>query len=192
MTPEGITVTVNGGEPVPGEWGEVQYMPGLEERVAALEALLLPRQPEWTDGQAEEFRAEWERRLGDGPFRLRKYEPARLPPPAPALTPETAEALLREHVTVVAPGETLVVRVPGSWTPEQAEHYQEYADAATACGRISFPVLVVIGEELAVAPAAPQGPFSPGTPIGPYDGPGHALRAPDYPVGGPGCPGCGP
>jgi hypothetical protein len=68
-----------------------------------------------------------------------------------ALTPEVARALLRECVTIVRPGETLVVRVPPSWSPQQAEWYQEHADIATADGRIPFRVLVVIGDGLAVA-----------------------------------------
>jgi hypothetical protein len=68
LEPEDVAVTVNGGEPVPGEWGQVQYAPALEERVAALEALLLPREPEWTPEQAEEFRAEFEQRAAAGGF----------------------------------------------------------------------------------------------------------------------------
>ena len=61
------------------------------------------------------------------------------------LTPEIARALLRECVTVVQPGETLVIRAPGTWTPRHVEEYQDYADAATEAGQISFRVLVVIG-----------------------------------------------
>jgi hypothetical protein len=71
-------------------------------------------------------------------------------PPAAALTPEAARALLRECITVVQPGETLVVRVPGDWTPRMMVEYQDYADAATESGYIPFKVLVVIGEQVAI------------------------------------------
>jgi hypothetical protein len=155
-----VTVSVDGGDPVPGEWGQVRYMPGIEDRIAALEAALLPRDPEWTDEQVAEFRAKWDERMAAGDWEHRKYEPVRVLPQAPLLTPETARALLSECVTVVKPGETLVIRVPESWTPQQAEQYQEYADAATGSARISFPVLVVIGEELAVVQPEPDDAFA--------------------------------
>ena len=128
----------------------------LEQRVAALEErltfpLLMVEAPEWTDEQAETFQAEFGRQLRSGEFRW-------LPPGSPLLTPETARALLRECVTVVSPGETLVIRVPDTWTAQQADVYQEYADAATASGRIPFPVLVVLGAELGVARVEPGNP----------------------------------
>jgi len=110
--------------------------------VAALEALLVPQVPEWTEEQAAEFRQKWEERA---------KEPPRLLPHAPLLTPELARALLRECVTVVKPGETLVIRVPDSWSPGQVHTYQEYANAATEAGAVPFGVLVVLGEEPGVA-----------------------------------------
>jgi predicted SAM-dependent methyltransferase len=67
--------------------------------------------------------------------------------PDRTLSPDEARALLRECVTVVRPGETLVIRVPPSWTAYQVQEYQEYADAAG----LPFRVLVVMGDELAVA-----------------------------------------
>lgn len=149
LHPEDVTVTVNGGEPVPGEWGQVQYAPGLEERVAALEALL-PAEPSfqapesWTPEQVEKFTAEWG---------CRKYEPVRLLPPGPVLTVEVVEAALRECVTVVKPGETLVIRCR-DWTPAQVEQYQDYVDSAW--GDLPFRVLVVIGDEFAVVPPEPD------------------------------------
>ena len=115
--PEDITVTASGGEPVSGEWGQVQYMPGLEERVAALEA------------------------GGFGQHRVRVL------PPGPVLTREVVEAALRECVTVVKPGETLVIRCR-DWTPKQAEQCEEYLNAPWR--ETPFRVLVVIGDELAV------------------------------------------
>jgi hypothetical protein len=124
----------------------------LEDRVAALEAAMQPpgviSAGEWTPEQEAEFEAELKRKLGDEAFRHREV---RWAAPAPVLTPEAARALLRECVTVVQPGETLVIRAPVTWSPQQAELYQEHADAATEAGRIPFRVLVVIGDELAVA-----------------------------------------
>jgi hypothetical protein len=167
LHPEDVTVTVNGGGPVPGERGQVRYAPGLEERVAALEAALAETRassaevqftfPEWTPEQAEEFRAEFGRRAVGGGFDTRHV---RWLPPAPVLTPEAARALLSECVTVVKPGETLVIRVPDSWTPEQAGAYQQVANEAREDGRISFPVVIVPGEQLAVA--RPEPDSSPG------------------------------
>lgn len=151
MTPEDITVTVNGGEPVPGEWGQVQYAPGLEERVAALEALLLPREPGWTPELVEKFKAAFYQRMSeDPPSEHGKYEPVRLLPPGPVLTREVVEAALRECVTAVKPGETLVIRCR-DWTPGQVDQYQEYIDEAWR--DLPFRVVAVIGDELAVAPA---------------------------------------
>lgn len=124
----------------------------LEDRVAAIEralavpALDLPGQ--LTDEQVAGFREEF--------ARLAKLPGVRWLPRAPVLTPETARALLRECVTVVQPGETLVIRAPGTWTPRHVEEYQDHADAATASGRIPFRVLVVIGDELAVIQPEPD------------------------------------
>jgi hypothetical protein len=64
-------------------------------------------------------------------------------------------ALLSECVTVVKPGETLVIRVTG-WTPEQADLYQEYLDATAAAIGAGFRVLVVIGDELGIADPKPE------------------------------------
>lgn len=140
--------------------GDVKPEPTLEERVAALEALLSPRitpGPGWTPEQVEEFKAEWERRLSEAPFELRKYEPVRLLPPGPVLTREVVEAALRECVTVVKPGETLVIRCR-DWTPAQLEQYQEYIDAELR--GLPFRVLVVIGDEITAIPPEPDGAFA--------------------------------
>jgi hypothetical protein len=51
---------------------------------------------------------------------------------------------------IVKPGETLVIR-SSTWTPDQADQYQEYLDARHGCGEIPFRVLVVLGDGLAVA-----------------------------------------
>jgi hypothetical protein len=70
--------------------------------------------------------------------------------PVPVAIDEDAlrDAVLRViagHATVM-PGETLVIRCQG-WNPEQAQYYQEDLDRRG----LPFRVLVVIGDELAVA-----------------------------------------
>lgn len=178
-----------GGEVEPGALKEIPCT--LAERVAALEErlaypLLLAAAPEGDGKQAADVEASVKRSLGADEFRRRGI---RLLPPGPVLTREVVEAAIRECVTVVKPGETLVIRCR-DWTPDQAGQFQEYADAAWR--DLPFRVLAVIGDELAVAPAEPQGPFSPGTPIKPFDGYAQTPRTRDYPAGGPGCPGCNP
>lgn len=66
-----------------------------------------------------------------------------------ALEPDEARALLRECVTVVAPGETLVVRVSDWWTPRHTDEFMRYFDAQ------GFPFRLVLawGEEFAVVQA---------------------------------------
>jgi hypothetical protein len=65
------------------------------------------------------------------------------------LRPGQVRQLLRECVTVVKPGETLVMR-GCDWTPEQVRAIREWMDRERESGRISFRVLVVPGDELAV------------------------------------------
>ena len=133
----------------------------LEERVARLEAamwpLLITTPEEWTQEQHEGFEAELKRQMGDEAWKRREV---RILHREPVLTPETARALLSERVTVVRPGETLVIRVPDSWTPNQAREYQRYADEATERGRIPFKVLVVTGDEFAVVQPASDEAFA--------------------------------
>lgn len=96
--------------------------------------------------------------LGEGIEEARKLTGEGCPDhadPVPVLGPDEARALLRECAAVVAPGETLVVRVPCDWTEEQRRRCQQEA-AALAGG--AFPVVVVACEELAVARPAPASP----------------------------------
>lgn len=130
-------------------------MPDLEERVAALEAMLanpsrwfiLPAFPALTPEQEAELRGGVEAALEAGPYTHR------ILPPPPPLTSEQVRQLLRECVTIVKPGETLVVRVPWTTTPTQLREYQRAMDSAEG-GVIPFRVLVVAGDELGVRQAA--------------------------------------
>ena len=73
------------------------------------------------------------------------------------LTPETAEALLRECVTVVKPGETLVIRIPDTWHPQAVHDTQRRLSEVIAGRGLGFAVLLVPGEEFAVArPGIPE------------------------------------
>lgn len=74
-----------------------------------------------------------------------------------SLASDQVESLLRQCVTVVKPGETLVIRAPGTWTPDQVEMYQEYVNSFG----LPFRVLVVLGDELAIAEPVPSFAKSP-------------------------------
>jgi hypothetical protein len=119
----------------------------LAERVAALEAafiapLISPSSDALTGEQAAEFRERLTEAAG-------RYE-MRLIPQTPPLTPEQIRCLLRECVTVVKPGETLIIR-DRNWTPNQVREIQQWMDDEYQSGRIGFKVLAIIGEELGVA-----------------------------------------
>lgn len=60
-----------------------------------------------------------------------------------SLTPDELRRLVGEHVTTVAPGETLVVQVGNDWTPQQVCEMQR---AFSECR--DFDVLVVPGTAL--------------------------------------------
>lgn len=69
------------------------------------------------------------------------------------LTPEQLRDFIAENVTIVRPGETLVIRVT-DLTPEQMAGYQDRLNVAHEYGFIPFRCLVVYGEELGVAEAS--------------------------------------
>ena len=102
----------------------------------------ISRETEWTEEQIAEFRRQ---------FAEVAHQPPRIWPPPPPLGPDEVRQLLRECVTVVKPGESLVVRVPWTTTPGQLREYQRVMDSAEG-GQIPFKVLVVAGDELGVVP----------------------------------------
>ena len=69
------------------------------------------------------------------------------------LTEDEVRQLLRECVTVVKPGEALVVRMAGL-TPDQHREWQDAVRAWREHGDLPFPVFIFIGDELGTAPAA--------------------------------------
>jgi hypothetical protein len=62
--------------------------------------------------------------------------------------------MLRECVTVVKPGETLIVRGT-NWTPNQTREVQQVMDGMHELGIVPFKALAVFGDELGVAEAQP-------------------------------------
>ena len=133
-------------------------MPDLEERVAALEEavlrlprFLLPPVPELTPEQVAELRSDIEAALEAGP-----YEHRLLPSPPP-LTPEQVRYLLRECVTAVKPGETLVLRCPEGWTPQQAGEMAAHARCWLEDNAPEVKILVIPHLEMAVMEAEPGG-----------------------------------
>jgi hypothetical protein len=71
------------------------------------------------------------------------------------LTPAEVRDLLRECVTVVKPGETLIVRVPSSLTPAQSREYQDAMDSAIDYWHLGFKALVLPAEGLGIVEAPP-------------------------------------
>ena len=70
-----------------------------------------------------------------------------------SLTEDEVRHLLSECVTVIRPGETLLLRCGRDWTPGQAREVQEWMDRAIEWRDLGFKALVVPGEELGVAEA---------------------------------------
>lgn len=123
----------------------------VEERLAAIEAALYPLhviEPSWTAGQEAEFRQAWEQANAEG-FQHREFK---WMPPGRVITlaPEAVSQLLRECVTVVKPGEVLVLRCPEEWTAEQAQQMQEYANLWLESNAPGVKVLTVPHVEMAV------------------------------------------
>ena len=124
----------------------------LEERVAALERLLAhPLQvagPEFTEAQVAELREALEA-VGAKPL----VGLPQLPP----LTQEQVRYLLAACVTVVKPGEVLVIRVP-DFSPNQLREYGESVERWMAHNAPGVRCLVTIGEELGVVEAESADP----------------------------------
>lgn len=75
---------------------------------------------------------------------------------APPLRPEQVRQLLAECVTVVKPGEVLVLRCPENWGPEQAGEMQRWAEYWLAGNAPDIRVLVVPHLDMAVVQPEPD------------------------------------
>ena len=128
--------------------------PSLEERVTALEECIrFPLRayvPSWTPLTE----------AGEAQVRESAAEAAKLPQrisvpmePRP-LSLGDIHCILRECVTVVKPGETLVVRGT-NWTPAQTREIQQAMDEMHELGIVPFKALAVFGDELGVAEFEP-------------------------------------
>jgi hypothetical protein len=118
---------------------------GIEERVAALEtALSAPPGPlefspqPLTDAEAAEFKE--------------RFAEAVRP-----LTPDQIRQLLRECVTVVKPGEVLILRALEGWTPHQVKEVHDVAAAWLEDNAPGIKALVIPPFEIAVVPGGVPG-----------------------------------
>ena len=140
---------VRAEDAVPYERHFADPVADLTERVAALERRFAPLQityyslPPLTEAQEAELRESVAEALELGPL------PPRPAPEPPPLSPAQVRYLIRQCVTTVGPGETLVIR-GRDWTPSQVREIQQWMDADHESGRIDFRVLAVIGDELGV------------------------------------------
>ena len=76
--------------------------------------------------------------------------PYRVLPPPPPLSPDEIRQLLRECVTVVKPGEHLILRIPWSVTPTQVHELQDFATETAESLGLPFKVLILPGDGLAI------------------------------------------
>ena len=74
--------------------------------------------------------------------------------PPPPLTPDAVRQLLRECVTVVGPGETVILRVPWTTTPTQVRELQDFVNGTAEWLNLPFKTLILPGDELGVAESA--------------------------------------
>ena len=120
----------------PGSWGAAA--------AEIAEHLDIPAGAIMTDEQAAEFRERFAAAMEGG------WAPHLM------LTKDEVRQLLRECVTVVKPGEALVVRMAGL-TPAQHREWQRAVTDWHEEGDLPFPVFIFNGDELGTAPAADTG-----------------------------------
>ena len=133
-------------------------MPDLEERVAALEEkvahpLQIVSSPpgNFSDAQVAELQNALDDIAKNGPYTHR------ILPSPPPLTPEQIRQLLRECVTVVKPGEVLILRALEGWTPTQVRDVQEAAAMWLADNAPDVKALVIPPFEIAIVPGGIPG-----------------------------------
>jgi hypothetical protein len=129
----------------------------LEERVAALEEAMGLRPSTWpalTEAETAELKEQIAQVL-QGPFTHRAI------PQPPPLSPDEIRRLLRECVTVVRPGETLLIRVPLTWTPDQVSRYARQVNDMHEAMELPFRALVVPAGSIGLAEVAEDDPGAP-------------------------------
>jgi hypothetical protein len=101
---------------------------------------------EMTDEDVAEFRERLAEVAGDLRYQIR---------PRPNFTPVEVRDLLRECVTVVKPGEVLVIRMANDVSRDAAAEYQANLTAWLGEHAPEVKVAIVCGEELAVVETPP-------------------------------------
>jgi hypothetical protein len=120
----------------------------------AAEAPGIPPEPVMTAGEEAEFRG----RFASGAHGYAGYLGTG---PRERLSPGEIRSLLRECVTVVRPGESLVIRL-ANLTPAHQREYQQWLNVMHDEGIMPFRAFVFPGDELGVMEApAPQDPAPP-------------------------------
>ena len=81
-------------------------------------------------------------------------------PTGQVVAPGELRALARRYITIMEPGEVLIVRVPASWPPRTVRELNEALTAVCSDPNrdLCIKVLVVPGDGMAVA-TAPLDPF---------------------------------
>ena len=112
--------------------------------------MLIPANVAMTEEQADEFR----QRFTEAMNKPGAWQQRVLPPWKPS--PEQVRDWLRENVTVVKPGETLVIQAP-DLTPNQMREFSDWLNWRSDDGTpiLPFRTVVVPGTGLGVAEATP-------------------------------------
>ena len=105
----------------------------------------------WTDEEIAEFGERFEAAMAE-----QKAHPLVTVFREPPLSPDQIRSLLRECVTVVKPGEVLVIRVSENMTPRQCSEYQQAVDGWIAYGDLGIKVMVLPGEGLGITESVPE------------------------------------
>ena len=79
------------------------------------------------------------------------------PSPPPSLTPDQVRHLLSKCVTVVKPGEVLILRAGEGWTPTQVQEVQKAAAEWLEDSAPGVKVMVVPPFEIAIVPGGVPG-----------------------------------
>lgn len=95
------------------------------------------------------------RPTADGGHGILLADEVRASPPPRFLTEDQVRQLLAECVTVVKPGETLILRLGREWTPGQFHEVQGMLDDVIRYRDLPFRALAVPADGLGVAEAPP-------------------------------------